>query len=77
MIIDWNNLDDLENLTGTLLIIVTTDIPYNGEVDYLLWEYRDITKWIHEFEIVNGKFNSQRYAKYDRDGKLTNCFSLN
>ena len=77
MIINLNNLVDLENLTGTLIIIVTTDIPYNGEVDYLLWEYRDITKWVHEFEILNGKVNSQRYAKYDRAGKLTNCFSLN
>lgn len=77
MIIDLNNLDDLENLTSILRIIVTTDIPYNGKVDYLLWEHRNITQWIHEFEIVNGEVNSQRYAKYNREGKLTNCISFN
>lgn len=69
--------EELNNFTGTLRIIVTTDVPYHGEVDYLLWERRDTNKWINEFEIVKGKVNSQRYAKYSENGKLTTSFSFN
>ena len=73
---DLENLEELKNLSGTLRIIVTHK-PLPRNENYLTWEHRDINQWIREYEIVKGEVNSQRYAKYDRDGELTSCFFLN
>ena len=73
---DPGNLGKLKNLSCTLRIIVTHK-PLPRSENYLKWEHRDVNKWIREFEIVKGEVNPQRYAKYDRDGELTECFSLN
>ena len=73
---DLSNLENLNDLSGTLRIIVTSK-PLPANTDYLTWEHRDENQWIHEYEIIKGEVNSQRYAKYDRDGELSDCFCFN
>ena len=73
---DLENPEDFKNLSSTLRIVVTNK-PLPRSENYLTWEHRDVNKWIREYEIVKGEVNSQRYAKYDRDGELISCFSLN
>ena len=76
MAINFDDLGDLDNLSGTLMFIVT-DKPLPANTDYLTWEHRDVSQWIHEYEIIKGEVNSQRYTKYDGYGKLSDCFSFN
>jgi len=70
------NMEELKNLSNTLRIVVTHK-PLSRNENYLTWEHWDINQWLRKFEIVKGEINSQRYAKYDRGGKLISCFSLN
>jgi len=67
-------LPNLNNFTDTLRIMVN---DASSENYYKEWEHRTSYKYLLEYELVKGEVNSQRYARYDRDGGFIDCFSLN
>jgi len=70
------NLKKLKNLSATLRTVVTHKSLPRSE-NYLKLEHQNINQWIREYESVKGEVNSQRYAKYDRNGELTSYFTVN